>query len=470
MMRNDDGKTQESKDMQDGRTEKLSRRDFTRTTVAVAAVGIPGVSEAVSQSTDVTSAAASATNNPVPSAGTWRKGTTIPAEYYYEFDHYRKDERYVADNFWLLADHVNRIPNTGDYFVFKFGIGESAIVLRDEAGDIRAFHNVCRHRGSRLCQHDEDPKPADERLSVRQLGESGNAKFFRCPYHAWMYDLDGSLMSAYDVPENFDRDANGLVSCNLRVEEGHIFLNFSRGAAPAFESIPGYGFRRVGENYRLADLKIGARQFYPMHANWKLALENFLECYHCGPAHENLVTTHNWDYSLSDNRRRRWDERVAAWLGPELAAERGQGSGGPYDGELNPGFITGSVDGKQIAPLLPGRSKWTHDTDLATTDFSTGYWQAYDDYVAVARFTPRGPELTDTEIWWLVHPDAEPGKDFDPNELMALWDITIKEDAWIVENNHRGLKSIGYRPGIYTVHEREPSAFVEWYMREIVKA
>jgi phenylpropionate dioxygenase-like ring-hydroxylating dioxygenase large terminal subunit len=316
----DNGKYQESKDTTEGRAEKFSRRDFARTTVAAAAVGIPGVAAAVSQSTDDTSPAEPASRSSVPATGDWQKGTTIPAEYYYEPEHYRKDERYVADNFWLLADHVSRIPNTGDFFVFKFGIGDSAIVLRDEAGGIRAFHNVCRHRGSRLCRHDEDPKPADERLSVRQLGESGNAKVFRCPYHGWMYDLDGSLMKAYDVADEFDWDANGLVACNVRTEEGHIFLNFSRGAAPEFESIYGYGFREVGANYRLADLKIGARQYYAMHANWKLALENFLECYHCGPAHENLVTTHNWNYSLSDARRRRWDGGSVRNSPPSAAA------------------------------------------------------------------------------------------------------------------------------------------------------
>ena len=302
----------------EAKAETLSRRDFARTTVAAAAIGIPGVAGAATQASDDSTASAATSE---PPEGNWQQGTTIPAEYYYDLGHYQKDERYVADHFWLLADHVSRIPNPGDYFVFKFGLAESAIVLRDKAGDIAAYHNVCRHRGSRLCHHDDDPLPVDDRLSVRQLGESGNARVFRCPYHAWMYDLDGSLIEAYGVPNDFDWDANGLIPCNIRVEEGHIFLNFSRGEPPEFDSLYGYGFRRVGANYPMADLKIGARLFHRMQANWKLALENFLECYHCGPAHTNLVTTHNWDYSLSPARRRRWDDRVADWLGPELAAE-----------------------------------------------------------------------------------------------------------------------------------------------------
>jgi Rieske 2Fe-2S family protein len=306
---------------------------------------------------------------------------------------------------------------------------------------------------------------------VRQAGESGNAQVFRCPYHAWLYDLDGNLIDAYDTHDDFDMADNGLISCHLHIAAGHIFLNFSRAAEPPpFEDIFGYGFERISQNFDMAALKVGTRKSYQMKANWKLGLENFMECYHCGASHDNLVATHNWDYSLSDRRRERWDQRVAEWLGPELAADQGTGSGGPYDGELNPGFLTGSVDGEPLAPLLPGIKEWSHDTDIAITWFDTGYWQTYDDHITVARFTPRGPELTDVEIFWLVHPDAVAGVDFDPEKLRELWDITIIEDAWIVENNHVGIKSTGYRSGRYTMHETQPSYFATWYMKEIVNA
>ena len=103
------GKYQDSKDTKEGRTEKLSRRDFAKTTVAAAAVGIPGVAGAASQSPDVASSADSASSTPGPVTGAWRKGTTIPAEYYYEPEHYKKDERYIAENLWLLADHISKL-------------------------------------------------------------------------------------------------------------------------------------------------------------------------------------------------------------------------------------------------------------------------------------------------------------------------------------------------------------------------
>ena len=466
----DNDKSRKSTNDDAGATqEKLSRREFAKTSVAAgaAAITIPGVMQAAQQSSDGGSTTATSTQKSASGSVEHRDGTTIPAEYYFKMEHYLKDETYIAENWWLMADHVSRVSEPGDFFVFKFGLGESAIVVRNESGEINAFQNVCRHRGSRLCRHDEDPRPDDDRLSVRQSGESGNAQVFRCPYHAWMYDLDGNLIDAYDTPDDFDMTDNGLISCHMHIEEGHIFLNFSRAEEPPpFEDPFRYGFERIGAKHDMAGLKVGTRKSYQIKANWKLGLENFMECYHCGASHDNLVTTHNWDYSLSDGRRDRWAERVAEWIGPELAADRGAGF--PYDGELNPGFLTGSVDGKKVAPLLPGIKEWSHDTDIAITWFDTGYWQTYDDHILVARFTPRGPELTDVEIFWLVHPDAVAGIDFDPEKLRELWDITIIEDAWIVENNHVGIKSMGYRSGRYTMHETQPSYFATWYMKEIV--
>jgi len=454
----------------------FSRREFAKTTVIVgAAAAMPGVLRAEPQSDAEPATKAPISTGTVggPSGSTgWRAGTTIPAEYYYEVERYKKDERYIGDNFWLLADHVSRIPEPGDFFVFKYGLGESAIVVRDESGDIRSFYNVCRHRGSRLCRHDEDPRPSDERLSVRQLGESGNAQVFRCPYHAWLYDLDGSLMNAYDVHDDFDMSANGLIPCHLRVEQGHIFLNFSRAEKPPeFGGKFEWSLDEVGASHRLAELKIASRRYYPIQANWKLALENFLECYHCGPSHKSLVTTHNWDYTLTSSQKKRLAKKIGAQLGTDPGAVKGMGSGArPFEGELNPGFVTGSLDGKPVAPLLPGISDWTYKTNIATTGYSTGYWQAYDDHVAVARFTPRGPEFTDCEIFWLVHPDAVEGKDYVAENVMALWDITIREDIWIVENNHLGIKSGAYGPGRYSTNEDGPSDFITWYMNEAVQA
>src|SRR6185295_16504134 len=186
-------------------SKKVSRRDFARTSVAAgtAALVLPGAmleTPSVEAKTSTAAKGAAAARRfraslPPPSVGYggdpvadardsislayapagqtpnapeiihgWRVGTTLPAELYTGEKQYLIDERFIAENVWLMVDHESRIPRPGDYFVFEFGRGESVIVLRDQAGEVKGFHNVCRHRGSRLCRHDDDPAPTDARL------------------------------------------------------------------------------------------------------------------------------------------------------------------------------------------------------------------------------------------------------------------------------------------------------------------
>ena len=411
----------------------------------------------------------------------WQPGRTIAGEYYFDDEHYLNDEAFLKESQWMFADHASRIPNAGDYFVFEYGRSDSVIVVRGGDGEVKAFHNVCRHRGSRLCRHEGDAVPDDPRLSVKQLDSSGSSPVFRCPYHAWTYDTEGSLIYAYGMQEDFDPADNGLIACHLRDLEGNLFLNLSQADAPPdFDAQVG-GLRPTLQYYGTADLKVAVRQKYPIHGNWKLALENFQECYHCGPSHKSLVTTHNYDMEGTPEQHAQRAANVRAWVRPEgqrslgggFGGGMGMGSGGEsveygVFGRLNPGHMTGSMDGKPLAPLLPNIDDWTYGTRIAATRFFSYYAQCYDDHVAIARFTPRGPALTDCELMWLVHPDAVERRDYDPDALMALWHVTIQEDIWVVENNHQGVRSSNYRSGRYSVGEGGPSAFAEWYMDQIV--
>ena len=125
----------------------------------------------------------------------------------------------------------------------------------------------------------------DPRLSVVQLGPSGNTPVFRCPYHAWTYDLSGQLISLPNaMPDYFNKAENGLRPCHVKTAGGFIFINLSRQDPPDFETFIG-NWREVCQEYGTDQLKIVARRQYPTKANWKLVVENFLECYHCGPSH-----------------------------------------------------------------------------------------------------------------------------------------------------------------------------------------
>jgi phenylpropionate dioxygenase-like ring-hydroxylating dioxygenase large terminal subunit len=408
----------------------------------------------------------------------WRVGTTLDPAYYLDEKHYRHDEQFIINNVWLLVDHVTRIPKPGDYFVFEFGRGESVIVLRDNDGEVKGFHNVCRHRASRLVRHQRDPQPEDAaRLSVKQLGPSGNTPVFRCPYHAWTYDLAGKLISAPNgMPGDFKMAEHGLVPCHVRVSGGFIIANLSQGDPPDFDSVVSPprtpNWTSVCADYGTEQMKVAARQYYPVHANWKLVLENFHECYHCGPAHKSLVRAHPfWDGTMSAEQHARLEKELERFVPTKYRETDGQGGGAgmvrgvPSGAILNIGFMTGSLDGKPVAPLVPTKKAYTHNRWSASTTWAMGNIQCYDDYVAVVRHTPRDINLTDVEICWLVNADAKEGRDYKPERVMALWDITEREDRWIVENQ-MGYLSSAYKIGRYAVSEGA-TRFLQGYMMDV---
>ncbi len=426
----------------DNTHRKSSRRDLARSAVAAyaaAATGIP--TKFLARAIPDTSP--EAPSGPQRRPKGWRRNWTIGAEYYLDEERYLWDERLVADHFWLMADHESRIPNPGDFFVFEYGRSESILIVRGQDNEIRSFYNVCRHRGSRLCRHDGDPIPEDPRLSVKQLGQSGNSPVFRCPYHAWTYDTEGSLIYAYGMQEDFDPADNGLIPCHLRTADGFIFVNLSRESEPPeFESAIEPFRRKVGQRHGTAQLKVGERVLVTAHANWKLTLESFLECYHCGPSHEYLCHVHP-DGDLTQPTDEVWRSED---------------------------YVSGTMDGKPAAPLLPAIKRVRRTLSETATGWSTSYWFGYDDYVFATRFTPRDVDLTDVECLWLVHPDATRGVDYDPERLKELWLVTLLEDILLCENNHDGIRSGGYRSGPYARHEMGragPTGFIRWYMAAV---
>ena len=132
-------------------------------------------------------------------------------------------------------------------------------------------------------------------------------------YHGWTYDLQGKLTKGDMKSPYFDLSQNGLTPCHVRVEGGYIFVNLaSESQPPPFD---GQALRQYAQRFAIADLKVGARGTFTVKANWKLLVENFVECYHCGPSHQNLVNTHNWDYRLTQEERAFRIEELRKWVG-----------------------------------------------------------------------------------------------------------------------------------------------------------
>ena len=363
-------------------------------------------------------------------------------------------ERIVYRN-WILAGHVSELPRVGDFKVLNV-VRESAIIVRGRDGELRAFANVCRHRGSLVC-----------------LESRGNARKFSCPYHGWVYGLDGELQAARDMPADFDREAHGLKPVSFGVVHGLMFISFTE-APPSLE-----GCRRdlAGPMamFDFEHLRVAANRTYEIPANWKLCIENYQECYHCATAHPEYARMHTLTLNLDQRTRMRGELRqrmLSCGVDDyeldfiDTAARPGEIGYGYSRSALFRDYQTGSEDGKPVAPLLGTFTGY----DGGASDFTFGAFSfllAYSDHVVTYVFTPVDQHHSTCEVYWLVRGDAEEGRDYDVDRLTWLWHITTLADTEIITNNARGVQSRYYEPGPFARMEKAERIYTEWLLQEL---
>jgi Rieske 2Fe-2S family protein len=381
-----------------------------------------------------------------------RERYALTQEFYSDPEIYERDIERIFLRSWLYAGHRSEIPKPGDWFLFDFA-GESVIVAHGLDGEINAMLNVCRHRGSRVC-----------------VESAGCSKRLTCRYHGWTYDLDGQLVGASRMGDDFDKSGVSLKRIHVEVLDGMIFVNFADKPSP-FQPVRD-GLADCLRPYDLANAKVAHRENYPIAANWKLAVENYTECYHCGPAHPEYSRGH----SLAHHGMRSGDlyEAVMSRAGAcglsDASVNRmyqdapGFGADFGYDRyPLIRDHVTGSEDGQPVAPLLGS----IRDYDGGCTDLQIGpvlFGLMYCDYVVLYRFTPSGVGQADCDITWLVRGDAEEGRDYDRDELTWLWDVTTLADKDIIERNQQGVNSRYYQPGPLSSMENFTWKFISWYL------
>ena len=389
-------------------------------------------------------------------------GMSLEQPFYTDASIFERDLERVVSKQWLFVDHVSAIPATGDVITYEIA-GESLILVRGKDGQVRAFFNVCRHRGSRICL-----KPKD------------NVRTLTCPYHAWVYDLEGQLIRATLMPEGFDPSDWPLLPCQARVWQGLIFINLADEDDPdvidfaELETV----FAPFAEPYRIDQSKIIANKNYPTDGNWKLAIENFRECYHCAAAHPEYTTVNA--YVNDGNRDREAREKVVdAWAseweakGHVTRGQRPWGDGhndkqpfGVFRQPIRDGYMTLSEDGQPVAPLMGDLKDW----DCGETLLIFGplsYLYIANDHATLFRFTPISPGHTDVIVSWLVREDAVEGRDYDVDKIVWMWDVTTVEDTKIIRDNQLGVNSRRYRPGVYSMRERGTTGFVNWYISRL---
>ena len=381
---------------------------------------------------------------------------SLDQKFYKDTSIFDLEKHNIFYNSWIFIGHESQIPNKGDFFVYKL-LDEEIIVLRNKENKVKAFFNVCRHRGSRVC-----------------LEEKGNTSRFSCPYHSWTYNLDGKLLAAKSLREGIDKSKLGLHPCNIESASGMLLINLSDN--PQSLKNLKRDLKEPFEMFGFKDLKVAAHKNYPIASNWKLAVENYQECYHCAPAHPEYSLSHSLkieDEPGFDEAQEKMMNNLESCGLKDIEVNKDFSNKDPDQEQyaysryaLFDGYMTGSKDGKPLAPLLGDIKEFNQ----GCSDFNIGpvsYFLAYCDHIVGYIFTPTSQDQCQCDIYWLVNKDAKENKDYDKEKLMWLWDVTTYADETIIVNNQKGVNSIKYQSGPYTDKEQSTRRFIKWYLSEL---
>jgi glycine betaine catabolism A len=384
--------------------------------------------------------------------------TPLSREFYTSSSDYQVELEALWYRDWLFVGHDCEIARPGDYLTVQ--IGEyPVLVVRDRDGTVRAFHNSCRHRGSRVCS---EPHGHSPRLV--------------CPYHQWTYRLDGELIAARDMGDGFDRSQHSLRPVHCASVGGYIWVCLAE-VAPDFEA-----FAAQVEPYlrphRLDEAKVAFESTIVEHANWKLVWENNRECYHCPVNHPELARTFPASATVA----------TAAMADANAGtAEHGtlwDSLGLPYRFQLSPSgqsrVVRMSLIGDAVSYTMDGRAAVRRPLSdsvpaegagaLLMFNFPSLWSHVLADHAISFRVLPLGPTETQLTTKWLVHKEAREGVDYDVEQLTAVWLATNEEDRRVCQENQLGVNSPAYAPAPYSpVQEAGVMQFVSWYRSHLLR-
>jgi Rieske 2Fe-2S family protein len=363
--------------------------------------------------------------------------------------------RVFFDRQWLFAALACEVPHAGDWIRVDIG-RDSLIIVRRKEGDVGAYHNTCRHRGSRIC-----------------LEERGHANRLVCPYHQWTYDLNGQLVGTRLMGSQFDPSVFSLSPVSVKLVGGHIFVSLS-ATPPDFEP-----FRRDVEPYvlphELENTKIAYTQTLLERANWKLVIENNRECFHCAGSHPELMQIISEfddpaDPRVSPDYKSLVERKTADWAKLRLPFAHKQGDRYrvvrlPFGG----GKASMTMDGRPACSKLLGKLTDEYLGSIQLLSLPNNWNHILADHAVTFRVLPLGPEETLVTTKWLVHKDAREGVDYDVDRLKEVWATTNDQDKKLAENNHLGIRGSAYRPGPYSdLIEGGTQIFIRWYVKEML--
>jgi Rieske 2Fe-2S family protein len=353
------------------------------------------------------------------------EATLLPPRVFHDPDVFEFERSRWFARTWLCVGRAEDVGQAGTYFVADVA-GESVVVLRNRSGQVRGFHNVCRHRGSTLL----DPASADV---------PGRVVRIQCPYHAWIYDLDGSLLRAPHTDEliDFDRAEYGLSTIRVGEWQGFIFVNLDPAAPALLDYLA--DLPAAVAPYPVAGLRRARRIEYEVGANWKVIGENYSECYHCPGVHPQLNR-------LSPYDRGRNLESSGPWAGGWM--------------ELVEEAQTMSTDGGAHGrPPLSGIGEENTRRVYYFVVWPNLLLSLHPDYVMTHQVWPIDAERSRVVCEWLFDPEVMARADFDPSDAVDFWDLTNRQDWAVCERQQIGTRSLGYSPGRYSLMEDMVHAF-----------
>jgi Rieske 2Fe-2S family protein len=354
---------------------------------------------------------------------------TLAGSYYTDENIFALEQQQIFEQLWFCAARGTDLPDPGSFRTVQVG-RESVLLTRNRRGEVRAFFNVCRHRGAQLC--------------TEETGQTKRA--FQCPYHAWTYDLDGKLVAAPNLTKmpDIDRTEFGLRTIAVREWLGYVWVCLA-DEPPSFEdTVAGAVVERLGDlesidHYDVGSLSVGRRITYDVKANWKLIIENFMECYHCATIHPELT-------------------EVLPEFADGYAAQFYVGHGAEFGSDVR-GF---TVDGSAGLDRIPGVTEEQDRRYYAITVKPQVFINLVPDHVIWHRMYPMAVDRTIVECDWLYLPGVvDSGRDVSAS--VELFDRVNRQDFDACERCQPAMGSRMYRDGgVLVPSEHHIGEFHDW--------
>ena len=351
----------------------------------------------------------------------------LPADCFVSDDLFEREAETVFGSNWIAVGSIHdfeKLETKKESFrKIDFG-SNSAVLIRHVEGSFAAFHNVCRHRGTRLV--------------TEAAGELKNG-CITCPYHAWSYDRCGKLIGAPNMTEvkDFDRSGFGLSPIAVEVWADLVFMNFGDPESRFDDALSPLLDRM--ENWQLDRVRIKKTLSYDVQANWKLIFQNYSECYHCPTVHPDLNQQTPYKSATND-------------------LEEGPILGGPM--QLANGYETVSSDGKSVGPFLDGLDAEQRRSIYYYTIFPNLFVSAHPDYVMIHRLSPIGFNRTEVNCHFLA---GEVSTADSLSRAWKMWDGVNRQDWRVCELTQLGAQSPAFQPGPYSNLETMLMAFDRHY-------